>query len=43
MRFVADNHMNQVVAVDRNCNPFENYNADYFRMKNYFAFLKEVL
>jgi len=31
-----------VVVVDSNCNPFENYNVDYFHMKNYFAFLKEI-
>jgi len=42
VHIVAENYVEHMVVVDSICNPFENYIVDYFRMKNDFAFLKEV-
>jgi len=34
--------MNHVVVVDNNHSSLENHIVDYFHMKNYFSFLKDV-
>jgi len=42
VHIVAENYVEHRVIMESNCNPFENYIVDYFRMKNDFTFLKEV-
>jgi len=42
VHIIAENYVEHMVTVDNNCNSFENHIVDYFRMKNDFAFLKEV-
>jgi len=34
--------MDHVVSVDNNYSSLENHTVDYFNMKNYFLFLREV-
>jgi len=42
IHIVAGNYVEHMVTVDSNCNPFENNNVDYYRMKNEFTVFREV-